>query len=148
MDFELSEIQKHIQQTFRDFTDRKVKPVAGMLDEEKKFPKELFKEAGDLGFFGMRYPESAGGSGLDVVSYSLAVMELARGSLSLAAACPTQSLMGTYFLYRFGDKEIKENYFAEALTGKKIGAICMTEPNAGSDLMAIKTIAKVAADGF
>src|ERR1035437_3796194 len=148
MDFELTEIQKQIQQTFRDFSDRKVKPVAGKLDEEKKFPFELFKEAGELGFFGMRYPESAGGSGLDIVSYSLAVIEVARGSLSLAAACTMQSLMATYFLYRFGDKEIKENYFDEALKGNKIGAICMTEPNAGSDLMAIKTLAKVTDDGF
>src|ERR1019366_6248718 len=121
MDFELTAIQKHIQQTFRDFSDRKVKPVAAKLDEEKKFPFELFKEAGDLGFFGMRYPESAGGSGLDIVSYSLAVIEIARGSLSLAAVCTMQSLMATYFLYRFGDKEIKENYFDEALKGNKIG---------------------------
>ncbi|MCX6294492.1 MAG: acyl-CoA dehydrogenase family protein, partial [Bacteroidetes bacterium] len=148
MDFELSDIQKQIQLTFRDFVDRRVKPVAGKLDEEKKFPTELFKEVGDMGFFGMRYPESAGGSGLDIVSYSLAVIEMARGSLSLAAACTMQSLMGTYFLYRFGDKEIKENYFDEALKGNKIGGICMTEPNAGSDLMAIKTIAKVTEDGF
>ncbi len=148
MDFELTEIQKQIQQTFRDFSDRKVKPVAGKLDEEKKFPFELFKEAGDLGFFGMRYPESDGGSGLDIVSYSLAVIEMSRGSLSLAAACTMQSLMATYFLYRFGDKEIKENYFDEALKGNKIGAICMTEPNAGSDLMAIKTLAKVTEGGF
>ncbi|OFY87883.1 MAG: acyl-CoA dehydrogenase [Bacteroidetes bacterium RIFCSPLOWO2_12_FULL_35_15] len=148
MDFELNEIQKQIQQTFRDFTDRRVKPVAGKLDEEKKFPHQLFKEAGDLGFFGMRYPESAGGSGLDIVSYSLAVIEMARGSLSLAAVCTMQSLMGTYFLYRFGNKEIIENYFDEALKGNKIGGICMTEPNAGSDLMAIKTLAKVTDDGF
>ena len=148
MDFELSEIQKQIQQTFRDFADRKVKPVAGKLDEEKKFPHELFKEAGDLGFFGMRYPESAGGTGLDIVSYSLAVIEMARGSLSLAAVCTMQSLMGTYFLYRFGNKEVRELYFDEALKGNKIGGICMTEPNAGSDLMAIKTLAKATEDGF
>ncbi len=148
MDFELSEIQKQIQQTFRDFADRKVKPVAAKLDEEKKFPHELFKEAGDLGFFGMRYPEDAGGTGLDIVSYSLAVIEIARGSLSLAAVCTMQSLMGTYFLYRFGNKEIRENYFDDALKGNKIGGICMTEPNAGSDLMAIKTLAKVTEEGF
>jgi len=148
MNFDLSDIQRSVQETFRDFADRKIKPVAAKLDEEKKFPKELFKEAGDLGFFGMRYPENAGGSGLDVVSYSLAVIEIARGSLSLAAACTMQSLMGTYFLYRFGDKEVKENYFDKALKGNKIGGICMTEPNAGSDLMAIKTIAKVTDDGF
>ena len=148
MDFELNDIQKTIQQTFRDFVDKKVKPLASQIDEEKIFPMELFKQVGEMGFFGMRYPESAGGSGLDIVSYSLAVMELARGSLSLAAACSMQSLMGTYFLFRFGDKEIKDNYFSEALIGNKVGAICMTEPNAGSDLMAIKTTAKVTADGF
>lgn len=148
MDFELNEIQKTIRQTFRDFSEKKVKPVAAKIDEEKKFPMDLFKQAGELGFFGMRYPESAGGNGLDIVSYSLAVVELAKGSLSLAAACTMQSLMGTYFLYRFGDKEIKEKYFSEALRGNKIGGICMTEPNAGSDLMAIKTSAKVTDTGF
>lgn len=146
--FELSDIQKSIQQTFRDFSDKKVKPVAAKIDEEKKFPIDLFKQVGELGFYGMRYPENDGGNGMDVVSYMLAVMELARGSLSLAAACTMQSLMGTYFLYRFGDSEIKEKYFSEALKGNKIGGICMTEPDAGSDLMAIKTTAKVTADGY
>jgi len=148
MDFELNDIQKSVQQTFREFADKKIKPVAAQLDEEKKFPMELFMQVGELGFFGMRYPESVGGNGLDIVSYSLAVMEMARGSLSLAAACTMQSLMGTYFLFRFGDKEIREKYFAEALKGNKIGAICMTEPNAGSDLMAIKTTAKISDNGF
>lgn len=148
MNFELNDIQKEIQQTFRDFTDKRVKPQAMELDLKKEFPHSLFKEVGDLGFFGMRYPENAGGLGLDIVSYLLAVIELSRGSLSLAAACTMQSLMGTYFLYRFGNEEIKNQYFTEALKGNKIGGICMTEPNAGSDLMNIKTIAKVTDDGF
>ena len=148
MTTELTDIQKTIQQTFHDFAEKKIKPVAAKIDEEKKFPLDLFKQVGDLGFYGMRYPESAGGSGLDIVSYSLAVIEIAKGSLSLAAACTMQSLMGTYFLYRFGDDEIKQKYFNEALKGNKIGAICMTEPNAGSDLMGVKTIAKITEDGF
>lgn len=142
MDFELNETQKSVRQTFRDFVDKKVKPHAAEIDEDKKFPIDLFKEVGKLGFFGMRYPESAGGSGLDIVSYCLTVIELARGSLSLAAVCSMQSLMATYFLYRFGDKEIVEDYFKAALSGDKIGGICMTEPDAGSDLNSIKTIAK------
>lgn len=147
MSFLLTDLQTSIQQTFAGFVDRKVRPAAARIDEEKQFPMELFKEAGEMGFFGMRYPEASGGNGADVVSYMLAVMELARGSLSLAAACTMQSLMGTWFLYRFGDEEVKE-YFHEALAGKKIGGICMTEPDAGSDLMAIKTLAKVKEDGF
>ncbi len=145
---ELTDIQKQIQQTFREFSDRHVKPLAAKIDEEKKFPMELFRLVGELGFFGMRYPYDAGGTGSDVVSYCLATMELARGSMSLAAACTMQSLMATYFLYRFGNEDIKENYFAHALEGNKIGAICMTEPNSGSDLMSIKTIARVTDEGF
>ncbi|MBE2246801.1 MAG: acyl-CoA dehydrogenase family protein [Candidatus Competibacteraceae bacterium] len=144
----LTDIQKEVQKTFQEFTDKHVKPVASKIDEEKQFPHTLFKQVGDLGFFGMRYPQSEGGEGLDVVSYILAVMELSRGSMSLAAACTMQSLMGTYFLYRFGNTEIKEHYFLEALKGNKIGGICMTEPDAGSDLMSIKTTATVTADGF
>lgn len=147
MPFLLTDLQSSIQQTFAGFVDRKVRPAAARIDEEKQFPLELFKEVGEMGFFGMRYPEEAGGNGADVVSYMLAVMELARGSLSLAAACTMQSLMGTWFLYRFGDEEVK-GYFREALQGNKIGGICMTEPDAGSDLMAIKTLAKVKEDGF
>ncbi len=148
MDFELNDLQKQVQQTFKDFVDRIVKPQAAAIDEEKKFPQDLFKQVGELGFYGMRYPESAGGTGLDITSYCLAVMELSRGSLSLAASCTMQSLMGTNFLYRFGDDEIRNTYFAEAIKGNKIGGICMTEPNAGSDLLAVKTIAKVTEDGF
>jgi alkylation response protein AidB-like acyl-CoA dehydrogenase len=145
---EFTPTQTAIRDTFREFAEKHVKPEAARMDAEKKFPHELFLMAGDLGFFGMRYPESAGGSGMDIVSYTLAVIELSKGSLSLAAACTMQSLMATYFLYRFGDNEIRNNYFSDALKGHKIGAICMTEPNAGSDLNGIKTMAQVTDDGF
>jgi butyryl-CoA dehydrogenase len=148
MDFQLDETQESIQRTFRDFADREVKPRAAEIDETKEFPLELFKQVGEMGFYGMRYPASSGGSGADIVSYCLAVIELARGSMSLAAACAMQSLMATYFLYRFANKEIKKEYFAPALEGKKIGGICMTEADAGSDLNAIKTMATVVDDGF
>ncbi|OGU12721.1 MAG: acyl-CoA dehydrogenase [Ignavibacteria bacterium GWB2_35_12] len=148
MDYQLNETQKLIQQTFKSFVDARVKPQAEAIDINKEFPHELFKDVGELGFYGMRYPVEAGGSGLDILSYCLAVTELARGSLSLAAACSMQSLMATYFLYRFGDDEIKTNYFTPALTGEKIGTICMTEPNAGSDLYNITTTAKVTDDEF
>ena len=148
MDFELNDTQEAIQQTFKKFVDEKVKPAAEEIDRNKEFPHELFKQVGELGFFGMRYPEDVGGTGLDIISYCLAMMELARGSLSLAAACMMQSLMATYFLYRGGSEEIREKYFAEALDGGKIGTICMTEPDAGSDLMAIKTTTKVHDDRF
>lgn len=147
MDFELNDIQKSVQQTFKDFVDRKVMPQAAAIDENAEFPMELFKEVGDLGFFGMRYPEEVGGTNMDVISYCIAVIELARGSMSLAVACTMQSLMATYFLYRFGDAEVR-NHFDAALHGEEIGGICMTEPNAGSDLFAIQTKAIVKEDHF
>ena len=147
MDFELNSDQELIQKTFRDFVEQAVIPQAEAIDQRKEFPMELFKKVADLGFFGMRYPEDAGGVGADTISYCLATIELAKGSLSLAAACTMQSLMATYFLYRFGDDDLKP-YFDQALKGGKIGTICMTEPDAGSDLNSIRTMANVLDDGF
>jgi len=69
MDFELDEIQKSIQQTFKDFVDKKVKPAAAEIDENGEFPSALFRAVGKLGFFGMRYPEDCGGSGSDILSF-------------------------------------------------------------------------------
>ena len=148
MDFQLDGTQESIRRTFRDFVDRKVKPAAAEIDEKREFPAELFRQVGKLGFFGMRYPESSGGNGADIISYCLATIELARGSLSLAAVSSMQSLMATYFLHRFGGEEIRKEYFRAALSGEKIGAICMTEPDAGSDLSGIKTMATVFDDHF
>jgi butyryl-CoA dehydrogenase len=141
MDFSLSDEQLAIQKTFHDFADREIRPRARELDESPQFPRSLVESAGNLGFFGMRYPEPLG-SGADVVSCALAVEELAWGSLSVAAACTMQALMGTWFVYRFGSPELHERLLVPALAGKKIGAICMTEPNAGSDLLSITTSAK------
>ena len=145
MDFSLSDEQLAIQKTFHDFAEREIRPRARELDETPQFPRALVESAGNLGFFGMRYPEPLG-SGADVVSCALAVEELAWGSLSVAAACTMQALMGTWFVYRFGSPELHERLLVPALAGKKIGAICMTEPNAGSDLLSITTSAKESGD--
>ncbi len=141
MDFELSQEQQTVQDTFARFCDEKITPQAEAIDEAHEFPWELFRELGDMGFFGMRYPESDGGSGMDLNSFCLALTEIARGSMSLAGAVAMQSLMGTKFLHMLGNDDIRERLFAPALLGQKIGAICMTEPNAGSDLGGIGTTA-------
>lgn len=141
MDFSLNEEQRAIRDTFHRFAENEIRPVADSLDREPRFPAELFARAAELGFFGMRYPEPEG-SGCDVMTYILAVEELAWGSLSVAAACAMQSLMGTWFLHRFGDETIRGDYLAPALRGERIGVICMTEPDAGSDLTGISTRAE------
>jgi butyryl-CoA dehydrogenase len=142
MDFSLTEEQQAIRDAFRRLVDDKVVPRAGEIDRAAVFPRDEFRAVGELGFFGMRYPEEVGGSGQDVVSYCLAVEELARGSLSVAAACTMQSLMGTYFLYRAGDEGIRDEFLRPALAGERVGTICFTEPGAGSDLSAIATRAE------
>jgi len=148
MNFELTDDQKAIRDAFARFCDQRIAPQAAALDEARAFPRELFGQLAGLGFFGIRYPESAGGTGLDLVTYCLALTEVARGSLSLAGCAAMQSLMGTKFLHMLGNEDIIERLFKPALRGEKIGAICMTEPNAGSDLNSIATSAAKVDGGY
>jgi butyryl-CoA dehydrogenase len=134
-----SESEQAVRDTFRRFTEDKVKPKAEAIDNAKEFPRELFEQVGALGLFGMRYPEKWGGTDAGTRSYLLAIEELANGSLSLAACCTMQSLMGTYFIYRSRDDDLCNRFLAPAIKGEKVGTICITEPNAGSDLDAIST---------
>lgn len=138
MDLALTHDQRGVQHVFRAFADREIRPVAAALDRNPEFPRELFTKVGALGFYGMRYPEPDG-IGADVFTYVLAVEELARGSLAVAVACTMQSLMGTYFLHRFATGELRERLLVPALRGEIIGTICMTEPDAGSDLLSLTT---------
>ncbi len=148
MNFDLTEDQRTIQESFARFCDQRVALHAAAIDEARVFPRELFKELGELGLFGMRYPEDVGGSGAGLLEFSLALAEIARGSMSLAGAAAMQSLMGTKFLHMLGNADIIERLFKPALRGEKIGAICMTEPNAGSDLDSIATLARKVDGGY
>ncbi len=148
MNFELSDEQKAVRDTFARFCDERIRPQAAALDEAGAFPRALFRELAELGLFGMRYPAEVGGSGMGLTEFCLALGEVARGSLSLAGAVAMQSLMGTKFLHMLGGADIVERLFEPALRGEKIGAICMTEPNAGSDLGGIATTATRVAGGY
>ncbi len=148
MDFELSAEQRAIRATFARFCDERIAPQAAAIDEAHVFPRALFNELAALGLFGMRYPEKDGGSGLALVEFCLALEEIARGSMSLAGCAAMQSLMATKFLHMLGGADIRERLFRPALKGEKIGAICMTEPNAGSDLDGIATSARRIQGGY
>ncbi|MBJ77920.1 MAG: acyl-CoA dehydrogenase [Planctomycetes bacterium] len=141
MDFSLTEDQQAVRELFHRFASEQIRPVAESLDREPRFPEELFTQAGELGFFGMRYPEPEG-NGSDLLSYLLAVEELSWGSLAVAAACTMQSLMGTFFVQRFCAGEVRQRLVAAALAGEVKGTICMTEPDAGSDLFSMRTSAQ------
>ncbi len=148
MDFDLTPDQRAVRDTFARFADERVAPQAAAIDEAHAFPRALFGELAALGLFGMRYPEEVGGTGMGLTEFCLALGEIARGSMSLAGAAAMQSLMGTKFLHMLGSADVVERLFKPALRGEKIGAICMTEPNAGSDLDGIATSARKVDGGY
>lgn len=148
MNFDLTDDQRAIRDTFARFCDQRIAPRAAAIDEARAFPRQLFQDLAELGLFGMRYPEDVGGTGMGLMEFSLALAEIARGSMSLAGAAAMQSLMGTKFLHMLGNADIVERLFKPALRGEKIGAICMTEPNSGSDLDSIASTAKPVEGGF
>jgi len=145
---ELSDDIREIQNTFARFCDEQIAPKAEAIDEAAEFPREMFQAIADLGFFGMRYPEEVGGLGLGLLAYCKAIEEIARGSVSVAACVSMQAMMGTNFVYSLGTPDHHERLLKPALEGKKIGSICITEPNAGTDLGGISTSAVEVEGGY
>ena len=134
--------------TLRSFVDAEVEPNVEELDQHGVFPQALFERMGQLGLFGLRYPEEMGGQGASFGTTCVMYEELARGSLSLAAICAMQSLMGTHFIHRYGTAEHHEKYLRPALQGESVATFALTEPDAGSDLGAMKTRAVRVEDGW
>lgn len=143
-----SDPEQLIRKTMARFVDKEVIPLAQEIDEEGEFPWELFQEIARMGVFGIRYPKKKGGGGGNTTIFCIIIEELTRGHVGLGAAVAMQSLMGTDFLFRFGTDEIKEKYFYPALKGEKIGCICMTEPEAGTDLGNVSTLATKTDKGY
>ncbi len=143
-----SDAEKMVRATMAEFVDKEVIPVATEYDNKGEFPDHLFKKLGQMGIFGIRYPKSAGGSGGNTTLYCIAMQELARGLMSLAATTAMQCLMATNGLFLYGTKQMHEEFLYPALRGEKIGAFQLTEPNAGSDLSAVQTKATKTSDGY
>ena len=130
------------------WVDERLVPQAEALDHAGVFPHELFKELGELGYYGAMYPEEAGGSGLkDPYScFTVLCEELARGSMGFAAGVCMQGSTATHTIFQWGSPQLHERYLKPALRGEKIGAFAITEPNAGSDAASLRTKA-VKVDG-
>ncbi len=139
MDFELTEEQQMIRDTVRDFSEREIKPVAKELDEKAEFSADLTKKMGELGLFGMYLPEKYGGQGLDVLSYIIAVEEIARVDGSQAATLAAHNSLGIWPLYAYGTEEQKMKYLPGLCTGEELWGFGLTEPDAGSDSRGTKT---------
>ncbi len=137
-----------IRESMARFVDKEVIPKAQQIDAAGEFPMELFQKVAKMGVFGIRYPRDRGGSGGNTTIYCIICEELARGLMSLGAVTAMQCLMGTNFLFHFGTEEMHEKYFMPAMRGEKIPCFCLTEPEAGSDLGAVTTLAQRTKDGF
>ena len=139
MDLRLNSEHEMIRQTVRDFAEREIKPLAHDLDEKGEFSVELTKKMGELGLFGMYLPEKYGGQGLDVLSYIIAVEEIARVDSSQAATLAAHNSLGIGPIYYYGTEEQKMKYLPKLCTGANLWAFGLTEPDAGSDSRGTKT---------
>jgi len=141
MDFELTPVQKMIRDLARDFAEREIQPIAAKIDETGEFPLENIKKMGKLGLLGMLIPREYGGSGLDSLSFALAVEEVSRVCASHGAALTGQNTLVNYGIYRFGSENLKKRFLPALCKGDILGAFALTEPSAGSDAGSIQMTA-------
>ena len=133
MNFDFTEEQLMIQQTAREFAESEIAPTSVERDKEAKFPTELVKKLGELGFMGMMVAPQYDGAGLDTISYVLAMIEISKIDASLGVIMSVNNSLVTYGLEKWGSDFIKEKYLKPLARGEKLGAFALSEPEAGSD---------------
>ena len=146
--FNLSNEHKMLQKMYREFAENEVKPLAAEIDEEERFPTETVEKLGRYGFMGIPFDSKYGGAGGDALAYALAIEELAKycGTTSVIVIAHTSLCCNP--IYQWGSEEQKMKYLPDLLSGRKLGAFGLTEPNAGSDAAAQQTTAKLVGDHY
>jgi butyryl-CoA dehydrogenase len=147
-DLTLTEEQELVQRAAREFATEKILPRAAEIDEEGRIPDELIREMGALGFMGTYVPERYGGSALDIVSNVLVIEEINRACASTGVALCTHISLAVDPILRHGTDAQKEKYLPKMARGEWIGCFALSEPAAGSDAAAMRTIAKRDGDGW
>lgn len=146
MDYLLTEEQKMMKEMVSKFAKEEIAPFARENQEKGIFPEDIVKKIGELGLMGIAYPPEYGGSGMDFVSYMIAVEEISRYCASTGVVVSAHSSLALDPIFRFGTEEQKKKYLPDMCSGKKIGCLALTESEAGSDAGATKTIAKLEGD--
>ncbi len=141
MVFDLTDEQRMIQETARNFAQKEVLPVAAELDETGRFPAELVRQMAELGFMGVAVPEEYGGSGMDNVCYAIAMEEISRACASTGVIMSVNNSLVCDPILKFGSEETRKEFLAPLASGKNLGCFGLTEPGAGSDAGAQKTTA-------
>ncbi len=141
MDLELTQEQQLIQKTARDFATKEVLPVAADNDQHKRYPKALVARMAELGFLGIAIPDEWGGAGMDNVSYALAMEEISRACASTGVIMSVNNSLVCDPILKFGSDAQKERFLKPLASGRQLGCFCLSEPEAGSDAAAQKTMA-------
>jgi alkylation response protein AidB-like acyl-CoA dehydrogenase len=148
VDFGLTDEQQMVRSSVREFVNAEIAPRAKQYDEESRFPREQLKGLAELGLLGMIIPEEWGGAGFDAVSYALALEEIARADASVCVIVGVTNSVCCYPLLSFGTEEQKNRYLIPLAKGEKLGAFCLSEPQAGSDATNLRTRAVRDGDHF
>jgi alkylation response protein AidB-like acyl-CoA dehydrogenase len=143
VDFDLTPEQLEFQRAVRDFADDVVAPASAGYDEREEFPLEIVRKMGELGLFGLPFPERYGGLDGDLLTFCVCLEEIGRVDASVAITLEAAVGLGANPLYRFGTEEQKERWLAPMARGVAIGAFALTEPSGGSDAHAIRTTARI-----
>jgi butyryl-CoA dehydrogenase len=148
MDFTLSIQQRQIRRMAQQFAKTELAPIAKEVDEEKRFPWEVVEKMGPLNFFGMQAPRQYGGAEMESISYCLVIEEISRVCAAMGLMLAVHNSVVVYPLSKFGSDSQKTKFLRPLAAGEKIGAFCLTEPNAGSDAMAIESTAIAESDSY
>jgi alkylation response protein AidB-like acyl-CoA dehydrogenase len=148
MNFQLTEEHLAVQEAARDFAQNDLLPGVIERDTEAKFPTEQIKKMGDLGFMGMMVDPAYGGGGMDTLSYVIAMEELSKIDASASVSMSVNNSLVCWGLEKYGSEAQKDKYLSQLATGAKLGAFCLSEPEAGSDATSQQTTATLEGDHY
>src|SRR3979411_2930594 len=148
MNLELTEEQKLLQKTVREFAESEVRPLAKEIDETGRFPRDTFKKAAELGLTSVALPEAEGGAGFDHIAYSIVIEQISRCCASTGVILSVQNSLYCDPIHRYGTEEQKKKFLLPYARGEKIGCYALTEPQAGSNAAALETKAVKKGDTY
>lgn len=148
MNIVLNKEHELVRKMVKEFAETEAKPLAEEIDEEERFPQETVEKMAKLGIMGIPFPTKYGGAGGDNLAYAIAVEELAKCCGTTAVIVSAHTSLCCYPIYAYGNEEQKMKYLPDLLSGKKIGAFGLTEPNAGTDASAQQTVAELQGDHY
>lgn len=148
MDFDLSEDQEALRDAIRQFAEREIRPLAEQMDQDDIFPPELWLRLGEMGLLGIGVPEEYGGSGGDLMNWVVAGEEIAACSSAVSLSMGAHGNLCVWNLYKNGNEAQRQRWLPDLCAGRKVGSLCITEPDTGSDAVGMQTRAVADGDDF